>query len=70
MVRRRDGAARRRRTTLVVESHHRKRIHAHPRAGAWITSCQRKDARDGACSACCRWGCHRSVDRPRAPRNP
>ena len=51
MVRRRDGAARRRRTTLVVESHHRKgstRTHVQARGQQ---SCQRKDARDGACSA-------------------
>ena len=25
--------------------------------------------RDGACVAVCRRGCHRRVDRPRAPRN-
>ena len=25
--------------------------------------------RDGACAAGCRRGCHRRVDRPRAPRN-
>ena len=79
MDRRRDGAARRRRTTLDVESRHRKRIHAptrahtrthaHPRVGAWTTSCRRKAARDGACGAVCRRGCHRRVDRPRALRN-
>ena len=45
------------------------RPHAHSRAGAWTTSCRRKAARDGACAAGCRRGCHRRVDRPRAPRN-
>ena len=45
------------------------RPHAHSRAGAWTTSCRRKAARDGACVAGCRRGCHRRVDRPRAPRN-
>ena len=43
--------------------------HAHSRAGAWTASCWRKAARDGTCVAGCRWGCHRRVDRPRAPRN-
>ena len=44
--------------------------HAHSRAGAWTASCYwRKAARDGACVAGCRRGCHRRVDRPRAPRN-
>ena len=45
------------------------RPHAHSRAGAWTASCQRKDARDGACASGCRQGCHRRVDRPRAFRN-
>ena len=45
------------------------RPHAHSRAGAWTASCRRKAARDGACAAGCRRGCHRRVDRPRAPRN-
>ena len=35
----------------------------------WTTSCRREAARDGACEAVFRWGCHRRVDRPRAPRN-
>ena len=43
--------------------------HAHSRTGAWTASCRRKAARDGACVAVCRWGCHRRVDRLRAPRN-
>ena len=45
------------------------RPHAHSRAGVWMASCQRKVARDGACVAGCRRGCHLRVDRPRAPRN-
>ena len=45
------------------------RPHAHPRAGAWTASCRRREARDGVCDAVCRRGCHRSVDRPRAPGN-
>ena len=45
------------------------RPHAHSRAGAWTASCRRRAARDGACEAGCRQGCHRRVDRPRAPRN-
>ena len=45
------------------------RPHAHSRSGAWTASCRRKAARDGACAAGCRRGCHRHVDRPRAPRN-
>ena len=45
------------------------RPHAHSRAGAWTASCRRKAARDDACAAGCRRGCHRCVDRPRAPRN-
>ena len=69
MDRRRDRAARRRRTTLYVESRHRKRSHAPTRAVAWTASCRRKDARDGACVAVCWRGCHRRVDRLRAPRN-
>ena len=43
--------------------------HAHSRAGAWTTSCRRKEARDGACVAVCRRGCHRRVVRPRVPQN-
>ena len=43
--------------------------HAHPRAGAWTASCRREAARDSACVAGFRWGCHFHVDRPRAPRN-
>ena len=43
--------------------------HAHSRSGAWTASCRRKEARDGACVVVCRRGCHRRVDRPRAPRN-
>ena len=69
MDRRRDRAARRRRTTLYVESRHRKRSHAPTRAGAWTVSCRRKSACDRACGAVCQRGCHRRVDRPRAPRN-
>ena len=69
MDHRRDRAARRRRTTLYVESRHRKRSHAPTRAGAWTASCRRKVACDGPCVAVCRRGCHRRVDRPRAPRN-
>ena len=45
------------------------RPHAYSRASAWTASCRRKAARDGACAAGCRRGCHRRVDRPRAPRN-
>ena len=45
------------------------RPHAHSRAGAWTANCRRKAARDGACVAGCRWGCHRRVDRPHATRN-
>ena len=45
------------------------RPHAHPRAGAWTAGCRREAARDGACVAVFRRGCHRRVDRPRAPRN-
>ena len=45
------------------------RPHAHSRAGPWTASYRRKVARDGACVAGCRRGCHRRVDRPRAPRN-
>ena len=67
--RRRDRTPRRRRTTLCVESRHRRRSHTHSRAGAWTASCRRKAARDGACAAGCRRGCHRRVDWPRAPRN-
>ena len=67
--RRRDRTPRRRRTTLYVESRHRRRSHAHSRAGAWTASCRRKAALNGACDAGCRRGCHRRVDRPRAPRN-
>ena len=69
MDRRRDRTTRRRRTTLCVESRHRKRSHAQSHAGAWTASCWRKAARDGACVAGCRRGCHRRVDWPRAPRN-
>ena len=69
MDRRRDGAARRRRTTLDMESCHRKRIHAHPLAGAWTRSYRRKAARDGTCGVVCWRGCHRRADRPRPPRN-
>ena len=45
------------------------RPHAHSRAGAWAASYRRKESRDGACVAVCWRGCHRRVDRPRAPRN-
>ena len=41
----------------------------HARAGAWTVSCRRKAARDGACVVVCRRGCHRCVDRTRAPRS-
>ena len=43
--------------------------HTHSRAGAWTASCRRKASRDGTCVVGCRRGCHRRVDRPRAPRN-
>ena len=66
---RRDRASRRRRTSLDVESQHRKMAHAHPCTGAWTASCKREVARDGAWVAIFRRGCHRRVDRPRAPRN-
>ena len=69
MDHRRDRAARLHRKTLYVESRHRKMSHTHSRAGAWTASCRRKAARDGACVAVCQRGCHRCVDRPRAPRN-
>ena len=69
MDRRRDGAARRHWTSLDVESRHWKMTHAHPRSGAWTAGCWREAARDGACGAVFRLGCHRRVDRPRAPRN-
>ena len=69
MDRRRDRAARRRRTSLDVESRHWKIAHAHPCADAWTAGCRREEARDGACVAVFRRGCHRRVDRPRAPRN-
>ena len=42
---------------------------AHSRACAWTASCRRKVARDGTCVDVFRRGCHRRVDRPRAPRN-
>ena len=45
------------------------RPHGHSRASAWTASYRRKAARDGSCAAGCRRGCHRRVDRPRAPRN-
>ena len=64
-----DGAARWHRTSLDVESRHRKMVHAHPRAGAWTTSCRREAARDGLCVAGFQRGCHRREDWPRAPRN-
>ena len=69
MDHRRDGATRRRRTSLDVESHHRKMMHAHPRVDAWTTSCRREATRDGACRDVFWRGCHRCVDRPRAPQN-
>ena len=45
------------------------RPHAHSRAGAWTARCRRKAARGGASAAGFRRGCHRPVDRRRAPRN-
>lgn len=45
------------------------RPHAHSRAGAWTAGCRLKAARGGTCGAGFRRGCHRRVDRPRAPRN-
>ena len=45
------------------------RPHAHSRAGAWTARCRRKAARDGASASGFRRGCHRPVDRRRAPRN-
>ena len=65
----RDRAARRRRTSLDIQSCHRKVSHAPTRAGVWTESCRRGAARDGACGAVFRWGCHQRVDRPRTPRN-
>ena len=67
MDRRQNGATRRHRTSLDMKSRHRKVIHAPTRAGVWTTSCRREAARDGACGL--RRGCHRRVDRSRAPRN-
>ena len=65
---RRARTPKRRRTTLSVESRHRRRSHAHSRAGAWTASCRRRAARDGACDAGFRRGCHRRVDRLHALR--
>ena len=45
------------------------RPHVHPHTGAWTASCRREAARDSACGAVFRRGCHRRVDRPCAPRN-
>ena len=45
------------------------RPHAQSLVGAWTASCRRKEARDDACVAVSRRGCHRRVDRPPAPRN-
>ena len=69
MDRLRDGPARRRRATLAVESRHQKRIHAPTRAPTRRCVDGKLPEKGGACGAGCRWGCHRSVDRPRAPRN-
>ena len=69
MDRRRDGAARQRQTSLDMKSRHRKVSYVHTHAGVWTTSCRRGAARDGACGAVFRWGCHRRVDRPRPPHN-
>ena len=45
------------------------RPHTHPSASAWTASYRREAARDCACVAVFQRGCHRRVDRPRAPRN-
>ena len=67
MDRRRDGAARRRRTSPDVKSRHRKMDHTLTCA---LTR-RRVDGslleRGGACGVVFRCGCHRRVDRSRAP---
>ena len=67
--RRRDGAARRRRMSLDAESPHRKMTHAPMRAPTRRRVDDKLPERGGACGAVFRRGCHRRVDRPRAPRN-
>ena len=69
MDRRRDGAARRHRTSSDVKSRHRKMAHALTCALMRRRVDGSLQERGGACGAVFRRGCHRRVDRPRAPQN-